>query len=125
MDESPPASDTKVHTVLETVNPKSSLVPASSNLMVWNDEFLRKHQAAQNSQHVQAGLKVRQSLNASTKSKNEQDLIATVGYRENDLEVTLKGLSVLKHWESGDDVQQKYLDAARKRWPAATALKAD
>lgn len=118
VDDKPP-SDVKIKSVLDAT---AKLVPSSSSLKSSNDDYMRKY--ASSGPHVRSGLKVRQLLDPSTAKQNEQELIGTLSLENVDIEFAADGLEVLRQWRSDKATKEKYLEAARAKWPEATLFKA-
>jgi N-alpha-acetyltransferase 15/16, NatA auxiliary subunit len=105
-------------TVKEVIDSCFDLLPTSTSLSAHNDDFLLKH--SQSPAHVQSGLRIRQLLEPSTHSKNEQDLVGSLGLKMATLDNAREGLELLTEWKSEQQVKEKYREAARQRWPDAT-----
>ncbi|KAF2401347.1 N-terminal acetyltransferase catalytic subunit [Trichodelitschia bisporula] len=109
----------KVAQVLKSVS--QDLLPDSTSLTAFNDAFMAKH--ASSAPHVRSGLRARGYLDASSKERNEEELLATLDLVDLSLEDTQAGLELLGEWKSSKAVQDEYLAKAKALWPEATSFK--
>ncbi|KAK4994014.1 hypothetical protein LTR66_005875 [Elasticomyces elasticus] len=99
---------------------EEKLLPPSTSLSDFNSSFLSKHKNS--ASHVQATLRVCHMLDASRKQQNEQDLQATLDLPLIQIHEATEALLLLDEWESAPSVRKAYLDAAKRKWPEATAF---
>jgi N-alpha-acetyltransferase 15/16, NatA auxiliary subunit len=109
--------DPKIASVLKSC---TDVIPASSALKGSNESFLKKHQSSPS--HAISTLRVRNILDASSKSQNEKDLIKILSLPGADLQDASDAFKVLKEWKSSDEVIQKFKESAGNQWPEATAF---
>ncbi|KAM5453833.1 hypothetical protein MaudCBS49596_002456 [Microsporum audouinii] len=96
------------------------LLPKSTDLTKWNEEFLSSH--AKSAAHVQAALTVRQMLSPESKGQSEKDLISSIDLDTTTLEDALAGLSLLDDWGSAAETKASYSTNARRRWTKASVF---
>lgn len=101
----------------------NSLMPPDKDFTVWNNEFLRRHQAS--ATHIQAGLRVRCLLDVNSKASCEAELMSTLSYPTCSLQDATKGLELLKEWDSLPDRREQYRTIARKRWQQASIFQSE
>jgi len=112
-----PTLDPKVAAVLKA---NSSIVPASDDFTSFNDNFLSKHSSS--ASHVQSALRVRHLLNPASKAQNEKDLLKALELPRIKMDQAEAGLKLLREWKSEASVKDRYLEAARSKWPRATVF---
>lgn len=98
----------------------SKLSPKS--LAECNEEYLQLH--SKSAAHVQSVVRFRNFLKPAaeeTKSKGAKDLLATIDLPSTSLQDAQAGARILDEIKAD---KQPYLEAARQRWPQATAFKA-
>jgi hypothetical protein len=116
VDSAPKCDSVKLN---EVFNQCTKIVPATSSLTSFNNEYLKKHVKCARRTH--SGLQARQLLDPSSRSKNEKALIETIDVA--DMEEALEGVQVLKRWKSEGSVRDAYLEKAGEKWPEALAFK--
>ena len=99
-----------------------SLLSGDQSLSDWNHSFIATHKSS--ASHVQAGLRVRELIDASSREQNEKDLIETLSLEGMTLAEAIAGLELLEEWRSSAEVVSAYQKAAGSIWSAATAFKA-
>jgi hypothetical protein len=106
---------------MEVLNSEfNTLLPASTNLGKHNDTFMQEHHNS--APHVQAALRVRQSLDRSSLEKNQQDVIRTLALDGCSLADAVAGLKQLRSSKPKGQYVDDYVAAARERWPQASAF---
>jgi peptide alpha-N-acetyltransferase len=88
-------------------------------LKSFNDAYLAKHKNC--ARRTQAGLKVRQLLDPSSKAQNEKGLIAAIDNA--DMREALEGLEIVREWKSDPKVREEYLSKAKSKWPETSVFK--
>ncbi|EFR03747.1 NMDA receptor-regulated protein 1 [Nannizzia gypsea CBS 118893] len=107
--------------IVELINAEFDLLlPKSTDLTQWNEEFLSTH--AKSAPHVQAALTVRQMLKPESKEQAEKDLISSIDLDNTSLEQALAGLSLLDEWGSTVETKASYSTSARRRWAEASVF---
>lgn len=109
--------DPKVSEVLKS---NSNIVPLTADLSSFNDTYLSEHRDS--APHVQSALRVRALLGPSSKPQNETELLKTLELPDISTQQAEDGLRLLKQWKSDATVREKYEEAARGKWPRATAF---
>ena len=97
----------------------------SKRLEQCNEEYLAKHK--QSASHVQSVVRFSNALKPDaeeTKSKGAKELQRSLNLPNVTLQEAQAGLELLDEIKAGSDARQAYLEAARTRWPEATAFKA-
>jgi len=105
----------------EVVRATSEAILPQGQLTKFNDDFLSKH--SKSAAHVRSALFVRQSLDKSTQTKNEEGLTSTLDLDNTTLPDALKGLATLKSWKSDSSIQEEYVQKAKKRWSEASVFR--
>jgi N-alpha-acetyltransferase 15/16, NatA auxiliary subunit len=109
-----------VSPIKDVIDTNADILSPTTPLQKLNDGFLSKH--SDKPSHRRSGLKTRQLLDASSLANNEKDLLAILGLESADLNEAIEGLHVLDEWKSDQSVKDKYVAAAAKKWPEATAF---
>lgn len=99
------------------------LLPETRAIADWNHDFLARHRSS--ALHVQAGLRVRDQLDPSTKEMNEKELIGTLAFDNISLPEAIAGLELLHDWSSSVEVLDNYRKGAAERWKQASRFKAN
>ena len=99
-----------------------SLFGGDQSVSDWNQSFITTHKSS--ASHVQAGLRVRELIDASSREQNEKDLIETLSLQGMTLAEATVGLELLEEWRSSAEVVVAYKNAAGSIWSAATAFEA-
>lgn len=116
VDSAPKSESAKVSEVFDQC---TKIVPATSSLTSFNNEYLKKH--ANCARRTHSGLQARLLLDPSSKAKNENALIETIDVA--DMKEALEGLQILKDWKSDAAVKDVYVEKAGKKWTEALAFK--
>lgn len=96
------------------------LLPKSTDLAKWNDDFLSSH--ANSAAHVQSALAVRQLIAPDSKKQAEKDLQSSIDLETASLADAIAGLHLLDDWGSAPDVKESYASHAQKRWTQASIV---
>ncbi|KAF2761836.1 N-alpha-acetyltransferas-like protein 15 [Pseudovirgaria hyperparasitica] len=107
--------------VAEVIKSSFTLVPAQASLAAHNDSYLNENK--QSVSHIRHGLKTRQFLDLKTLPQNEKDLMESIKLPSATVDDVVKGISVLKEWNSEQAVRKSFVDVAREKWPNVTAFK--
>jgi peptide alpha-N-acetyltransferase len=116
VDSAPKSENAKFDQVLKN---NASIVPETKDLKSFNDNYLAKHKDC--ARRTQAGLKVRQLLDPSTKAQNEKGVIGAID--KADMREALEGLDILKAWKSDAKAREEYIGKAKSKWPEASVFK--
>ena len=97
------------------VKAEFTLLPESTDLAHFNDEFLAKHNDS--ALHILAGVRVRKLLANHDQKKSEADVHVILDLPNITLLEATEGLKVLVSWNSSTD---SYRSKAHSKWPEAT-----
>ena len=93
------------------------LLPSTSDLKAANEEF---HSKNDDTYSLLAAANVRQALDPHTnRTQAPKDFIKIVERDSTSLRIAQASLDLLKHWDADAIL---FTDAAKKRWPEATAF---
>lgn len=109
--------DPKVSEVLKS---HTDIVPETAELSSFNNNYLSRHKDSIS--HVQSAIRVREIVDPSSRAQNEKDLVQTLQLPNVRIKQAEEGFKTLQGWESSTDVKEKYLEAARAKWPLATVF---
>lgn len=104
----------------EVIKSEFTLLPASVDLLAYNDEYLSKHKNC--ARRTLSALKVRKLLKPDSASAVEKDVAAVVNQPTITMEEAIEALDVLTLWKSSE-VNGCRTKAAVK-WPHATIFAA-
>jgi len=116
LDSASKAESEKVNEVLKTCS--TNIVPATSTLSKYNEEYITKNEGC--ARRIHSGLHARWILDPLSKARNEKDMLATIKHA--DMQEAIEGMERLKEWKSEKSVVEAFLEAARGRWPEASAF---
>ena len=118
-----------------------ALIPESTSLTAYNDDFLSRH--TDSAPHVHSSLRVRDAIAPETRAQNEQDLLRTLTFSALTIDKAKEGLLLLQRWRArsgsgsgsgsggsdtpGQDssVLDDYQRQATARWPHASVFERD
>lgn len=90
----------------------------------WNENFAEDTKG-KSLGHVQAYIKVRDSIEGCSRSQSEDEIVASIKQMPNaSLEDIMTGVEILQHWNSSEEVLERYKSEARKTWSEADIFKA-
>lgn len=98
----------------------SSILAKDTNLSQSNDDFLSENR--QSAPHIHAAVRTRQAISPDSTNQNREDISAALENDSISLQDAVKGLELLKDWETKQEVINEYVDKARKMWPEATVF---
>lgn len=112
----------------EELNPKSAdiiqseftLIPASTSLTKFNDEYLSKHKGSV--PKIIAALKTRKLLSPESATSCEKDVAAVLKNPSVTSEEAVEALELLRSWKSSE--AESFREAAAAKWPKATVFEA-
>ncbi len=105
----------------EVITPEfATILPNDTDPSTYNDDFLARHKHS--AAHIQAYVKVRQTLTPDSLEQNQKDLLAALDLDHISLQDIVAGLDLLKSWKSEKKQLDDYVTRARQRWPEATAF---
>ena len=102
----------------EVIKSEFKLLPASSNLTQYNDEYLSRHKDC--ARRTISALKARKLLAPSSATQIEKDVVGVLKLPTITLEEAVEGLELLSLWKS-NEVGAFRKEAAAK-WPKAVAF---
>ncbi|OQO12244.1 hypothetical protein B0A48_02885 [Cryoendolithus antarcticus] len=108
--------------VKETIEAAFPNKHADEDITKHNEHYLERH--ANSAPHVQAVIRVRRAADDKSAEKSAGDLNKTLESETVALEDALAGLSLLDDIEAETTAKEKYTEAARKRFPEASAFSA-
>ena len=118
------AIDSEFESAESTISPKAkeiiksefNLLPSSTSLTKFNDDYLAKHKDC--ARRTLSALAVRKLISPDSASKCEKDVVAILKLPSITVEEAQEGLNLLQSWKSsGVDT---YKSSASSKWPKAT-----